>query len=255
MNISADLRGKRALVTGSAAGIGLATVEALVSAGASVAMNDLPGSMQLAHEVHRLKALGHQVSAAEGDVGNPDSVVQMVALAADALGGLDYLVNNAATPGTSKSIPSWDLDSQDEAFWTKLLSVNLMGPFRCIRAALPYLRQSRGAIVNVASTAAFGGGGSSTTYATAKAGLVLMTRELAKGLGPDVRVNGVAPGWVAGSNWECGWDLAEANAAAATLPLGRSGVPADYAEVIFFLCAGAGYMTGQTLIVDGGLLA
>jgi 3-oxoacyl-[acyl-carrier protein] reductase len=255
MTISANLKGKKALVTGGASGIGLATVEIFARAGAAVAINDLPGSTRLASEVARLSALGLQVYSAEGDVGDPDSAARMVSAAAQALGGLDYLVNNAATPGTRTAIPPSDLDRQDEAFWSKLLSVNLVGPFRCIRAAQPYLRQSGGAVVNVASTAAFGGGGSSTAYASAKAALVLMTRELAKGLGPAIRVNGVAPGWVGGSGWDCGWDEAEANAAAAKLPLGRIGLPADFAEVIFFLCAGAGYMTGQTLIVDGGLLA
>jgi 3-oxoacyl-[acyl-carrier protein] reductase len=255
MNISANLRGKRALVTGGASGIGLATVEALATAGACVAINDLPSSKALHAAVSRLKALGLDVIAAEGDVGHPESAERMVKAAAQAMGGLDYLINNAATPGTRNAISPSDLDSQDEAFWLKLLSVNLIGPFRCIRAAAPYLKESRGAIVNVASTAAFGGGGSSTTYASAKAGLVLMTRELAKGLGPHVRVNGIAPGWVGGSSWECSWNEAEAKDAASTLPLGRIGMPDDYAEVIFYLCAGAGYMTGQTLIVDGGLLA
>lgn len=177
-------------------------------------------------------------------------------MAADAMGGIDYLVNNAATPGTRDMIPASDLASQDDAFWDKLLSVNLVGPFRCARAALPYLKESKGAIVNVASVAAMGGGCSSTTYATTKAGLVSMTRELAKGLAPDIRVNAVAPGWVKSSGWDCSWDEKEADAAAqALIPLQRIGEPKDYAEPILYLCAGGHYITGQTLIVDGGLLA
>ena len=255
MTISADLHGKCALVTGAAAGIGLATVEALAGFGAAVAMNDLPGSAALAMQVQRLRELGYTVFAAPGDVGNPADAARMVTDAAAALGGLDYLVNNAATPGTRTTIAGSDLDAQDEAFWDKLLSVNLVGPFRCIRTAQPFLRQRGGAIVNVASTAAYGGGASSTAYASTKAALVMMTRELAKGLGPDIRVNGIAPGWVGGSSWECGWDDADASAAEATLPLRRIGTPADYAEAIVYLCAGAGYMTGQTMIVDGGMLA
>jgi 3-oxoacyl-[acyl-carrier protein] reductase len=138
----------------------------------------------------------------------------MVRAAIEALGGIDYLVNNAATPGKRSAIPTSDLESRNEAFWTKLLSVNLVGPFRCVRAAAAALKASKGAVVNVAATAAFGGGASSTTYATTKAGLVLMTRELAKGLGPDVRVNAVAPGWVVGSDWECKLDESEAKEAA-----------------------------------------
>lgn len=253
--ITADLEGKRALVTGGASGIGLATVEMLARCGATVAINDLPGSQNLAREVERLRGLGYDVLAAEGDISDPDSVVQMVNAAAETMGGLDYLINNAATPGTNKTIPESDLDTQDEAFWNKLLSVNLIGPFRCIRAAMPYLKQGGGAIVNVASVAAMGGGASSTTYASTKAGLITMTRELSRGLGPDIRINAVAPGWVKRSGWACGWDEAEADEAALSIPLRRIGVPEDYAEAIFYLCAGAGYVTGQTLVVDGGLIA
>jgi len=255
MTIFADLRGKCALVTGGAAGIGLATVEALAGFGAAVAMNDLPGSAAMETQVQRLRGLGFNVVAAPGDVGNPVDATRMVVQAAEALGGLDYLVNNAATPGTRTTIAGSDLKAQDEAFWGKLLSVNLIGPFRCVRAALPYLQRRGGAIVNVASTAAYGGGASSTTYASTKAALVMMTRELAKGLGPDIRVNGIAPGWVGGSSWECGWEDSDARAAEAKLPLRRIGMPADYAEAIVYLCAGAGYMTGQTMIVDGGMMA
>jgi 3-oxoacyl-[acyl-carrier protein] reductase len=255
MNITANLSGKRALVTGAASGIGLATVEALARAGATVALNDLASNAQLDKEVSRLIALGLKVVAAPGDVGDSLVAERMVHAAVEAMGGLDFLVNNAATPGTREAIPPSNMSIQDDAFWNKLISVNLIGPFRCIRAAAPFLKASNGAVVNVASTAAFGGGGSSTTYATTKAGLVLMTRELAKGLGPEIRVNAIAPGWVGGTNWDCGWDPEEAAAAALALPLGRVGMPVDYAEVIFYLCAGAGYMTGQTLIVDGGLLA
>jgi 3-oxoacyl-[acyl-carrier protein] reductase len=227
----------------------------LARQGARVAINDLAGSASLPRAIEILRAEGLDVLPAPGDVSSAEDVVRMVAEAASAMGGLDYLVNNAATPGTRLEIPPSDLDSQDDAFWTQLLSVNLIGPFRCARAALPHLRAAQGAIVNVVSTAALGGGGSSTAYASSKAGLVLMTRELAKGLGPDIRVNAVAPGWVGGTEWMCGWSEEEAAASAKRLPLGRVGQPDDFAEVILFLCAAGAYMTGQTVVVDGGLLA
>ncbi|MBT0570069.1 SDR family oxidoreductase [Curvibacter sp. CHRR-16] len=255
MNIHANLNGKCALVTGGASGIGLATVEALAQCGATVAVNDLPGSAALAREEKRLQEAGFNVFAVGADMGNSDDIATMVDTVVARTGKLDYLINNAATPGTRTAIPASDLESQTDAFWYKLLSVNLLGPFNCIKSALPHLKASKGAVVNVASTAAFGGGGSSTAYAAGKSALVLMTRELAKGLGPDVRVNGVAPGWVGQSGWDCAWEAEEANAAAIALPLQRIGLPVDYAQVIFFLCAGADYMTGQTLVVDGGLLA
>jgi 3-oxoacyl-[acyl-carrier protein] reductase len=112
------------------------------------------------------------------------------------------------------------------------------------------LKASRGAVVNTVSIAAFGGGGSSSAYATAKAALAGLTRELARGLAPEVRVNGIAPGFVR-SNWECSFgDIAAA--AATTVPLARVGEPADYAEVIVYLCAGAAYVTGEIVSVCGG---
>jgi len=255
VGISAPLAGKRALVTGAGAGIGLASARMLASQGARVAINDLPSNKNLARVVDQLRGEGLDVLAAPGDMSVPDDVQRMMADAVAAMEGLDYLVNNAATPGTSQEIPPSDLNGQDDAFWGRLLSVNLIGPFRCIRAAAPHLRESQGAIVNVASTAALGGGGSSTAYGASKAGLLLMTRELAKGLGPHIRVNAIAPGWVGGTDWMCGWSPEEANAAAQRLPLGRVGRPDDFAEVILFLCAAGAYVTGQTIIVDGGLLA
>ena len=118
------------------------------------------------------------------------------------------------------------------------------------RSLAPALRASRGAIVNTVSTAAYGGGGSSIAYATAKAGLAGLTRELARGFAPDVRVNGIAPGYV-NSTWECSFGDADA-AARTTVPLARVGQPAEYAEVIAYLCEGARYVTGEVLVVSGG---
>lgn len=250
--ITADMTGHKALVTGAASGIGLATAELFARSGARVAINDLASSPRLEDEVARLRSLGLDVIAAPGDVGSGDAA-RMVETAATALGGLDYLVNNAGTPGTRKPIAIEDMAAQDDLFWQKLVSVNLIGPFRCVRAALPWLKASRGAVVNTASTAAFGGGGSSTTYCTTKAGLVSMTRELARGLGPEVRVNAIAPGIVEGSNWECRWDESDPDNNSSLVPLRRGGRPEDYAEAILFLCAGAAYITGVTLRVDGGL--
>ena len=250
--ITADLSGKVAFVTGGASGIGLATVERLAQNGARVAINDLGGNPRLEQEVARLRAAGHDVKAFPGDVSKPDEVAAMVEAAARHFNRLDFLVNNAATPGTEAPIPPNDFERQDEAFWAKLLSINQVGPYRCLKAAAPHLRAAKGAVVNVASTSGLGYGGSSSVYASTKAALILLTKEWAHALGPDVRVNAIAPNVVDGSGWECRFDPEDLARTVAKLPLRRAGTPEDYAEVIFYLLAGAGYITGQTIVVDGG---
>lgn len=250
--ITADLSGKVAFVTGGASGIGLATVELLAQNGAKVAINDLAGNPRLEQEAARLASAGHDVKAFAGDVSKPDDVHAMIEAAVRHFGRLDFLVNNAATPGTNAPIPPGDFERQDEAFWARLLSINQVGPYRCIKAAAPHLRQAKGAVVNVASTAGLGYGGSSSVYAATKAALILLTKEWAHALGPDVRVNAIAPNVVEGSGWECRFDPAALAETVAKLPLRRAGTPADYAEVIFYLLAGAPYITGQTIVVDGG---
>jgi len=215
-----DLKDKKVLVTGGASGIGLGTVEAFLRCGASVAINDLPGN-KLDDQVSLLSADGHSVISAAGNIGDAEDAARMVSGAISSLNGLDYLINNAGTPGTSTPIPSDDFESQTEAFWDLLISVNLLGPFRCTRAAAETLKASKGAIVNTASISAYGGGGSSSPYCATKAALV---------------------------NLEDGHlDWTD------KIPLQRAGSPEDYAEVILFLAAGADYVNGQTLTVDGGL--
>lgn len=250
--ITADLRGKVAFVTGAASGIGLATVERLATNGAAVALNDLAQNPRLAEQCARLTAAGHKVAAFPGDVATPDDMAAAIDAAAGHFGRLDYLVNNAATPGTSSPIPEDDFARMDEAFWSKLVNVNQIGPYRCVKAAAPHLRKAGGAVVNVASTAGLAYGASSSVYASTKAALILLTKEWAHALGPDVRVNAIAPHIVDGSGWDCRFDPVANAKAIARMPLRRPGKPADYAEAIFYLLAGAPYVTGHTIVMDGG---
>jgi 3-oxoacyl-[acyl-carrier protein] reductase len=244
-----NLRGRRALVTGSASGIGRATAELLARGGAHVAMNDLPTSA-LGRVVGGLKSEGLRVDAVPGDL-SAAAIARDVGLkAVDLLGGLDYLINNAGAPGTRTPIPPSDFDALTDEFWDRMLRINLLSSFWMTRTLAPALRESRGAVVNTVSVSAFGGGGSSAAYATAKAGLAGLTRELARGLAPTVRVNGIAPGFV-NSGWECSFGDISA-AAKATVPLARVGEPEDYAEVIVYLCVGAAYITGEVIPVTGG---
>jgi 3-oxoacyl-[acyl-carrier protein] reductase len=250
--ITADLTGKTALVTGGASGIGLATVEAFARSGATVALNHLADDARGAREVERLKAAGHRIIAAPGNVSKPGEAETMVARAIDALGRLDFLVNNAGTPATPAPIPFAELDRLDEDFWQTIINTNLIGPFRCSHAAVGALRAARGAICSTASIAGVQGSGSSIPYATSKAGVINLTRSLARTLAPDVRVNAVAPGFV-DSPWNKDWPADRKVQSIERTPLKRACRPEDIAETIFFLCAGAGMITGQTIIVDGGL--
>ncbi len=246
-----DLKNRKVLVTGGASGIGLAAVEAFLNNGARVAINDLPGEKFNA-VLSDFSARGKQMIAAPGDIGDPDSAGTMVKQAIAGLGGLDYLINNAGTPATNTPIAPADFDRQDEALWNRLLNVNLLGPYRCTRSAEKALRQSKGAIVNTASVSAFGRGGSSSPYCATKAALVAITREWSRALAPDVRVNAIAPGLVE-SDWMCRFEETEFDVVS-EIPLGRHGEPEEYAQSILFLAVAATYMTGQTVIIDGGMM-
>jgi len=247
--IQFHLKGSRALVTGGAAGIGFATAQLLAQSGAHVVINDLPGHA-LDKSIAVLRDVGLQVEPSAGDLGNPVAAAAVASHALSVLGGIDYLINNVGTPGTRSPIAASDLDALSDAFWDKILRVNLMSAFWMTKALKSQLIAARGAIVNTVSVAAFAGGGSSIAYVTAKAGLVGLTRELARGLAPHVRVNGIAPGLV-NSAWECSFGDTEA-LAKQTIPLQSVGQPADYAEAIAYLCAGANYVTGEILEISGG---
>ena len=247
-----DLAGRTALVTGAASGIGFATARMLGQNGATVAVNFLPGDARGTEAVAKLTAEGIKAIAAPGNVGTAGEAERMVTAAVDALGRLDLLVSNAGTPGTNRRIAPVELDAITEDLWQLLLSVNLLGVFRCAHAAAPALKAARGAIVNTASIAGLGRAGSSLAYGATKAGVVSLTQNLARALGPEVRVNAIAPGAV-DSEWMVNWSEEERRRSTENAVLKRRCTPEDLAEVIVFLGFGAAMVTGQTIVVDGGL--
>ncbi len=251
------LAGRVAVVTGAARGIGLAAAAALADAGASVMACDIDGALQ-SEVAQALAAKGLDVRASETDVSDRKSVERLIHAVADAWGRLDVLVNNAAI---SDDTPIEELTDER---WREVLAVNLDSVLLCTRAALPLLRGSSNAsIVNIASTQGIRGQPHAMAYATAKGGVVNLTRCMAVDFGPmGIRANTVAPGYIdtrmaqqkVGGVHEHRSDwFQDVFIRHGRLPLRRPGVPEDVAGPILFLASDdSRYVTGQVLTVDGG---
>lgn len=246
MNI--DLSGKRAIVTGGSRGIGRAIALAFAEAGAHVSIcargADALGAARTQVAAKRVTA-----HAATCDLADGEAVARYIAEAAEALGGIDILVNNASGFGSS----------DDEAGWERSLTVDLMATVRATRAATPFLEKSDGAaILNISSTSAFHPSVRTTPYGVAKSAVIQYTRNRAAALAPQrIRVNCIAPGSIEfpGGSWEKRkTDNPQLyNAILRSIPFGRLGEPEEVAQVALFLVSPlAGWVTGQTIMVDGG---
>ena len=245
------LPGARALVTGAATGIGAATARRLVLEGAAVALLDvdLAGAQALADD---LAGLGATAVAVEADVTAAGDLADAVDAAADALGGLDTLVNNAGIGNLKR------LETYRDHEWEALVGVNLTGVFNGIRAAVPYLRAAGGgAVVNVSSVSGLRPTRGEAPYSAAKAAVIALTKSAALEYGPDrIRVNCVSPGFIRTRLTEPALAVPELlGPLEAATPLGRVGEAAEVAAAIAFLCSPmASYITGHNLVVDGGSL-
>jgi NAD(P)-dependent dehydrogenase (short-subunit alcohol dehydrogenase family) len=246
------LDGKVAVVTGGARGIGRATAATLVAAGASVALLDRDG--EAAEPAAR--ALGNAASAYAVDVGDEASVEAAMAAVVKRHGGMDVLVNGA---GISLRHPALDHPLAD---WEKVVAVNMTGVFLCARAAARHMRarNNNGAIVNIASTMGFSGGGvyPNVSYYATKGAIVNMTRALAVEWAKDgIRVNAVAPTWVRTDLTAALLDRPEImDKIVAMTPMRRLATTQEVANAILFLASpAASVITGHTLAVDGGFLA
>lgn len=241
--------GKVALITGAARGIGLATAKKFLAEGWRVALLDIDSDTLW--KSHAALALQERTLALHCDVSDAERVPQMVARVGERFGRLDALVNNA---GIAIFRPLLETTLED---WSRTLAVNLTGPFLCTQAAVPLMRETGGAIVNITSISSLRASTLRVAYGTSKAALAHLTKQQAVELAAlGIRVNAVAPGPV---------DTAMAKAVHTpeiradyhdTIPLNRYGLEEELAEAIFFLCSDrASYIIGQMLSVDGGFEA
>ncbi len=236
-----------ALVTGSATGIGRAVAWSMAERGYDIAVNYSRSKAEAEETADGVRSRGAAVIVQEANVAVDSAVRAMVDRTVSELGGLDVLVNNAAT---TYFIPHNDLDSLTDQVWDDIFNVNLKGTFWACRAAMPHLKSRRGNIVNIASVAGVAGSGSSIAYAASKGAVITLTKSLARAFAPDVRVNAVAPGPVQ-TRWLADHQDMVAQAMQST-PLKRPATAEDIAAVTVFLADETTLMTGQVLIADGG---
>ncbi|MEO8462406.1 MAG: 3-oxoacyl-ACP reductase FabG [Chloroflexota bacterium] len=246
------LAGKKVLVTAGAQGIGLAISERLIEAGAEVAVHFHSSAAPAEALVSEAQARGLRACAIGADLTRQDEAERLVDEVDRQLGGLDVLINNAGSLVARRT-----LETVDEAFWRKVLDVNLTSCLWVTQAALPLLcRNPQSSIVNMASLAGRKGGhAGSLAYSTAKGAILTWTRSLATELGPrGVRVNAVAPGLILGTSFH-GTHTTEASAQTtiAGIPLGRAGGAEDVARAVVYLASEYdGFISGATLDINGG---
>jgi NAD(P)-dependent dehydrogenase (short-subunit alcohol dehydrogenase family) len=247
------LKDKVAIVTGGARGIGAAFCEGLAAAGAKVVVSDVLDGTAVAERISETQKPAIYVRA---DVTSKQSVENLVADTVRQFGTVDILVNNAGLFADLRTKPFLDID-EDE--WDKVMTVNVRGTFQCAKAVAPVMiKNRRGRIVNVASGTAFKGTPNLLHYVTSKGAVVSMTRSLARELGPhNICVNAIAPGLTMSEavKMHPDWTGKASAAGVAARAIQRDQVPADLLSTLIYLCADdSGFVTGQTISVDGGAL-
>jgi 3-oxoacyl-[acyl-carrier protein] reductase len=245
-----------ALITGASSGIGRSAALALASAGYDVAVNYAASKAKAEDVARQAEERGARAVTLQADVADEPAVRAMLDTVERQFGRLDALVNNA---GTTINTPPSDLDGLSMADWDRVFAVNVRGMFQVTRAAVPLLRRNApAAIVNTASIVGLRPGPQPFPYATSKAAVVALTRTLAGALGPDIRVNAVAPGWMVGEWMEDqlgdNYDRLMERRARLT-PLRRCVTPDDVAQTVVSLITSNPFVTGEIVVIDGGFAA
>ena len=244
-----SMSGKTAVVTGGSRGIGRAICLELARRGANVVFSYAGNTAAADKTLEELKALGVEARAVQGNVADPAAAKTLIDTAVKELGGIHILVNNAGITrdGLAMAMKEDDFDA--------VIETNLKGAFLCMKAAIrPMMKARYGRIVNMSSVVALRGNPGQVNYCASKAGLIGMTKSLAKEMGArGITVNAVAPGYIS-TDMTAALPDAARQAMLSTIPVGRAGNPEDVAAAVAFLASEeAGYITGQVLSVDGGM--
>jgi pteridine reductase len=230
-----------ALVTGAAKRIGRAVALRLAQEGADVVVHYNSSATEAQSAVDEIQALGRRAVALEANLGSVSEIRRLFDQTAKQFGRLDVLVNSAAN-----FLPA-SIVSTTEEIWDASLGTNLKAGFFCAQAASPLLRRSKGVIINFADAGGLLGWPGYIPHSVSKAGVVMLTKVLAKALAPDIRVNAIAPGTITMPGDPPEWEADFIKLA----PLHRTGSPSDIADAVSYLIH-ADFMTGNTLVIDGG---
>src|SRR5215831_17586974 len=241
MNNGANLSGKVALVTGAAKRLGRAVALRLAEEGSDVVVHHRSSQREAQDAAAEIEKLGRRAAAIGAELGNVAEIKRLFDEAGKHFGRLDILVNSAAN-----FLPA-SMISTTEEVWDAALDTNLRAPFFCAQAAAPWLRRTRGVIINFADGRGLLGWPGYIPHSVSKAGVIMLTKVLAKALAPEVRVNAIAPGTITMEGDPPEWKADFIKLA----PLGRTGEPSDITASVLFLVQSK-FITGQVLVVDGG---
>ncbi len=244
------LKDKVAVITGSGRGIGKAIALKLAENGANIVINDIEGSTYADETRDEIEALGVKAIIVRGDVRKKEDVENLINTTVDTFGRIDILVNNAGITRDGLMI------RMSEEDWDMVLDINLKGAFNCIKAAArPMMKQRSGSIINIASVVGVMGNAGQANYTASKAGLIGLTKTVAKELSSrNIRANAVAPGFIESHMTDILTEDVK-NKYFDAIPLSRFGKTEDVAKAVLFLASDlSSYVTGQTINVDGGLV-